>query len=117
MRRPARSSETGPPSRRYSASVAVLGLTIAGSGVLMTSLAPGPWRRGSCCSSYLKAVPMEIKMIASNRRATHEYSIGEVFEAGLEGLFLGAELHFRVAAYGLDQQEGPALRAATAQGR
>jgi SsrA-binding protein len=26
---------------------------------------------------------MEIKMIASNRRATHEYSIGEVFEAGL----------------------------------
>ena len=41
----------------------------------------------------------------------------KVFEAGLEGLFLGAELHFRVAAYGLDQQEGPALRAATAQGR
>jgi len=26
---------------------------------------------------------MEIKMIASNRRATHEYSIGEVFEAGM----------------------------------
>ncbi len=38
---------------------------------------------GNTGSSYPKAVPMEIKMIASNRRATHEYTIGDVFEAGL----------------------------------